>query len=285
MSTVARKYKQRERPVYLNHVRCPECGVAMAERTRTRFGEDGEAAGSMFYGCARFPLCVGTRPISGLGFDSYTKLLQTAYTKALVFLSSPKFFGVNAASVWMLSHAMEMEEGELVLPPCEPCDLVNAALERGIDAACEYVADHGIDQDFLVLAHEERMESIRARLKFSTKPGTIRSMPKAEIQRRYDTGTIAQFEATLAEDWVNDGQHCPRCGQWAQAVQPIEVPTNAQDWFDKAFSSAMDELVLSFDCTACGQFTKVKDSYMYLNDALDPGCVPGATFQNRQRRK
>lgn len=279
---MARKYKQRERPVYLNHVRCPECGVAMAERTRTRFGEDGEAAGSKFYGCARFPLCVGTRPISGLGFDSYTKLLQTAYTKALVFLSSPKFFGVSAASVWMLLHAMEMEEGELVLPPCEPCDLVNEALERGIDAACEYVADHGIDQDFLVLAHEERMESVRARLKFSTKPGTIRSMPKAEIQRRYDTGTIAQFEATLAEDWVNDGQHCPRCGQWAQAT---EMAGSVHAYFEDVFVTSNAELSQSFECASCGPFSRIEDSYTYFRDTLDPNYVPGATFKNRQRRK
>ena len=54
---------------YVHNVRCPECGVAMIERTSPR---------GTFYGCARFPVCVGLRPAGGDGEDSYTLLLRAA---------------------------------------------------------------------------------------------------------------------------------------------------------------------------------------------------------------
>ncbi len=37
--------------------KCPRCGSTMVERTATR----GQAAGSLFWGCARYPGCMGTR--------------------------------------------------------------------------------------------------------------------------------------------------------------------------------------------------------------------------------
>lgn len=37
---------------------CPKCATAMVVRTARR----GTAAGSRFWGCARFPVCNGTRP-------------------------------------------------------------------------------------------------------------------------------------------------------------------------------------------------------------------------------
>jgi ribosomal protein S27AE len=199
-----------------------------------------------------------------------------------VFLSSPKFFGVNTASIWLLSKALEREEGDPATEDYEPGELDNSALERGIDAACAYLYEqHEIDHDFLVLAHEQRMESVRARLKFSTKPYTMRNMPKAQIERRYDIGTMEQFEASISTDWVNNGQHCPRCGQWAQEKNGLQ----ALDWLDENYAAAMNKVKQEFTCTNCGPFTKVQDHYEYSNDALDPMVVPGATFQNYKRRK
>jgi len=279
--------QQGERPQYLNHIRCPECGVAMAERTRTRFNEDGESPGAKFYGCRRFPLCVGTRPF-GVGIDSYTKLLQAAYTKALVFLSSPKFLGVEAAQPWLLAQALEKGDDYEVLVPAvgdyNPNDLDNGALEHGIDAACDYAAEHGIEQDFLVLAHEERMLAIRSRLKYSTKPEVMRGMPRAEIQRRYDTGTMEQFEASITTDWTNDGQHCPRCGGWAQAQEAKHPMVNGEVDWDALFKD-MDANgeQSAWTCATCGPFSRIGDTYTYDNDALDPMSVKGATFINRRR--
>lgn len=37
---------------------CPQCGASMVLRTAKRGGN----AGSVFYGCSKFPLCTGTRP-------------------------------------------------------------------------------------------------------------------------------------------------------------------------------------------------------------------------------
>lgn len=42
---------------------CPQCGSAMARRTARR----GSRAGEEFWGCSRFPLCRGTRPMDGAG--------------------------------------------------------------------------------------------------------------------------------------------------------------------------------------------------------------------------
>jgi hypothetical protein len=283
-----RSAPSRERPTYLNHVRCPECGVPMAERTRTRTTNDGEPMGSKFYGCARFPLCIGTRPM-GPGLDSYSKLLQTAYTKALVFLCSPKFFGTNAAQVWLLSKALDKEEHDPAIQDCAPEDLDNESLERGIEAANAYVFEHEVDHDFLLSAHEERMLALRSRLKFSTRPETMRNMPKALIQRRYDTGTMEQFEATITTDWVNDGHHCPRCGRWAQTiVVPVENK-GSQGGFswdvDFNFDDKPSVLKGTWSCIECGDFSRIDDVYTYKNDALDPLAVPGATFQNRRRKR
>ena len=38
---------------------CPRCGSEMVKRSATR----GNMAGSMFWGCPRYPACTGTRPI------------------------------------------------------------------------------------------------------------------------------------------------------------------------------------------------------------------------------
>lgn len=276
--------RRREQPQYLRHVRCPECGVPMAERARTSFGKDAEATGARFYGCARFPLCVGTRPI-GIGVDSYTKLLREAYSKALVFLSSPKFLGPAEATRWLLTQALADERDAAEAADVPFILFPNEALERGIDSACEYAAYHDIDQDFLVLAHEERLLAVRSRLKYGTKPEVMRRMPKAEIQRRYDTSVIEQFEATITTDWISDGQHCPRCGQWATAL-PIEVDAAPKeiDW-DALFNARLEqELNGTWTCVACGVFSRIGDSYIYKNDALDPACVKGVTFRPSRRR-
>jgi len=243
---------------------CPECGCRMLHRDSDK---------GKFLGCERFPVCVGTRPI-GPGPHSYTKLLLAAYDKALVFLSGPKLLGPTTASMWLLSHALGLEEGEFPLENHKANELANDALERGVDAAITYLAGIGIDHDFLVSAHNERMLGIKSRLRYNTAPIQLRNMPKAVIQRRYDMGTIEQFEAAITTDWVNDGQHCPRCGGWAESMRNVAT-RELMDVFDEGFEFAETKI---FECGECGIFTKKKNTYTYEIDKDTPGVAAGITL-------
>jgi ssDNA-binding Zn-finger/Zn-ribbon topoisomerase 1 len=250
------------KPPPLDHIRCPECGVPMVERKHFERGA--------FYGCTRFPVCVGTRPV-GPGQHSYTKLLFVAYDKALVFLSGPKFLAA-AAPTWLLSRSLGLEEGESLPENCNPKDLPNDALEIGIDAAIEYLASQGIDHDFLIAAHNERMLGIKSRLRYNTGPMQLRNMPKAVIQRRYDMGTIEQFEASITADWRNDGQYCPRCGEWAEAkTEAIMLDVFLDDTREVSKEK-------TFDCGECGIFTKKDHTYTYERDKHEPGVAAGITL-------
>jgi hypothetical protein len=235
-----------------------------------------------FYGCSRFPLCVGTRPIHP-GQSSYTKLLLAAYDKALVFLSGPKFFGPAEASLWMLSRALNLEEGELPADTHKPVGLTDVELERGIDAAIEHLATLSIDHDFLVAAHNERMQGIRSRLHYITAPTQLRNMPTPLIVRRYDAGMIEQFEASITTDWVSDGQHCPRCGEWAESIHSTTKIDLLGPFDDEA--DMLSKKV--FDCGECGVFTKLKNTYKYERDKNEPGVAPGITLgvTTKQRPK
>jgi ssDNA-binding Zn-finger/Zn-ribbon topoisomerase 1 len=234
-----------------------------------------------FYGCTRFPICVGTRPIQP-GQNSYTKLLLAAYDKALVFLSGPKFFGPAAAPLWLLSRALNLAEGDLPADSHKSVELTDGELERGIDAAIEHLATLSIDHDFLVAAHNDRMQAIRSRLQYSTAPTQLRNMPKAVIQRRYDAGTIVQFEASITTDWATDGQYCPRCGEWAESVHS-KTKLDLLDAFDEEEDALAAK---AFDCGECGIFTKNGNVYAYERDKNKPGVAAGITLgTTRQRPK
>jgi hypothetical protein len=46
-------------PLVDSTVRCPKCQAAMRKRVSRR----GQSQGASFWGCSRFPMCKGTRPI------------------------------------------------------------------------------------------------------------------------------------------------------------------------------------------------------------------------------
>lgn len=266
-----------QRAELLTNVRCPECGCPMLER---------QSAKGPFYGCSRYPLCVGTRP-NGEGIDSYTRLLREAYTKALVYLASPKQLGAGQAANWLLSEALGCEVTD---PSQHPLlRLANDVLEKSIDVANAYAAEHGNDLDFLVLAHEERMVRVRSSLRRDVPPALLRRMPKPEIVRRYDDSDIAVFEAHIAPEQRNAGRYCPRCGGWSEEVRSVPVrekvtsatkPPTSDEIFEMLFRQ---EVVCTWDCGHCGKYSQVDSGhshrpFVFEKDKDDPNNVAGASF-------
>lgn len=289
-------YKQR--PV-LEHVRCPECGVGMKERV----GKHGQ-----FFGCSRFPICIGTRPKGDESADSYTTLLRVAYVNALRTLSGPRFMSGRIATAWMIAQAygraLTEEEWEAVTPQT----MANEHLERAIDAAGDYASEKtGELVDFLVNAHEERYAAIRAKLKFMTTARQIREMPKASIIRRYDTSDLNQFEAHLAQDWKEDGIECPRCDSWCEPkpnadtlyMDEVAISLPELDLTDKTLQSLFDMdikpllVTKHFDCGRCGPFARITKNenkqtetrFEYENDKNNPSMVKGIGFKTKTDRK
>lgn len=284
----------RRQQALLQHIRCPECGVPMVERT----GKQG-----VFYGCARFPICIGSRP-QGAGLDSYTKLLHVAYLKAARCLSSSRFMGHADTPAWLLAKAFDREPTEEELINSQVTSMAVEHLERAIDAACEWASEkQGETLDFLVFAHDERYESLKGRLKYLTSAEQIRAMPKPEIVRRYDTSDITQFEADLAQTWEGEGVSCPRCGNWSsQQRNDGVVQVGDSDWeklsklkiSDKDLASLFEtatkeQMVVKrkWECGRCGVFTRTETKkgreasvhFEYEDDKKEPGVVAGASFK------
>lgn len=213
------KYSKSERAPAT--VRCPECGVGMFERT----GKHGS-----FYGCVRFPLCVGTRPRGGEREDSYTALLKVAYAKAIRVLSGPAMLGLTGAAEWVGKELIAMDYVALVGQVQTIEFASNQMLETMIEKANALVQEKsGKDVDFLVLAHLERMEAIQSRLKYETDPAMLRQMPKPLITRRYDQGELDQLEAKVTDNWAEGGKYCPLCQSWCPLVgadkfDPLDEP-------------------------------------------------------------
>lgn len=265
-------------------VRCPECGVPMVER-EGRVNQDGN---NRFFGCSRFPLCIGTRP-AGSGVDSYTSLLRNAYTRAVVFLASPRLMGAAKAGYWLkeqaLGHALsDAEHDDLSLQL-----LSNEALEQAIDAACAYVAEQGVDFDFLVAAHEERMAHVHAKLKYSTDPTAMRNMPKPEIVRRYDMGRFDQLEANITTEWTADGRACPRCGAYSEKCGPGTIRKRPVRSLDDLFEPA-ETAVETWNCPSCGLFSKLTEAegttrIVFSEDKNDKMNVPGIVLPSWRARR
>ncbi len=202
---------------------CPECGVQMVER---------RSATGFFYGCVRFPLCVGTRPHgrdrSG-HLDSYTRLLHEAYRKAVRCLAGPAILGFDGVATWV-------QEQFGVTPTELDLDAIfNDVLEGVIDRASALIAHRtGSQFDFITMAHEERVRAIRERLKRPLTHAEIRAMPRARITRRYDLGQLDQVEATLTSGSASKGERCARCGMWAD--------------------HARDGMKRLLDCSKCGRY-------------------------------
>lgn len=240
-----------------------------------RVGKKGE-----FYGCSRYPICIGTRPKGTEAADSYTALLRAAYAKAVRFLSSPKFMGFTEAPRWLLTQALEHEVTEEEFEDNDIKDMANESLERGIDTAGAWLIEQGEVIDFLLNAHEERYAHTRARLRFDTTAEQIRRMPKPEIVRRYDTSDLTQFESYLAQTWRTDGIDCPRCDSWAASKDTKEVVTVSLESLFEEMNKACTE---PFECGRCGLFSRLTSAegavtFEYEDEKNNPDVVPGIAF-------
>lgn len=285
------RFKER---TLLQHVRCPECGVPMLERLGTKGG---------FYGCARFPLCIGTRPKGGEDVDSYTKLLRKAYVRAVRFLSSPKFMGFADAPRWLVEQATGNVPTDDELEDFDVTSLANEHLERAVDAACAWASDKAGDTvDFLVNEHEMRYASLRAKLVFVTTAEQIQKMPKAEIVRRYDLTDLSQLEAQIAGTFKAEGMYCPRCEGWCERKdvddQAQAVVDFTQPMTDAELEALFDDKVpivhkRSWECGRCGVFTKTTvrvkndttEDTEFASDANDPTFIKGVTFRVPTRKE
>jgi ssDNA-binding Zn-finger/Zn-ribbon topoisomerase 1 len=285
------KFKQR---VLLPHVRCPECGVPMMER---------HGAKGSFFGCSRFPLCIGTRPKGGEDDDSYTKLLRKSYVRAVRFLSSPRFMGFADAPRWLVEQAVGHAPTDDELEDFDATAVANEHLERAIDAACAWASERaGETVDFLVNEHEVRYASLRAKLIFVTTAEQIRRMPKAEIVRRYDMTDLSQFEAQIAGTFKAEGMYCPRCNGWSESKDSEEQTQVIKDFTQPMTEAELEALFSddipfihkkSWECGRCGIFTKTttrvgKDStedIEFANDANDPTFIKGVTFRVPARKE
>ena len=244
-----------------------------------RVGKKGE-----FYGCSRFPICIGTRPKGDDVVDSYTAILRAAYAKATRFLSSPKFMGFAEAPRWLLTQALGHEITEEEFEENDATDMANEHLERGIDTANAWLLEQGEVIDFLLNAHEERYAYVRARLRFDTTAEQIRGMAKPEIVRRYDTSDLTQLEAHLAQAWRADGITCPRCDSWAVSKdEVVSTYVSLEDLFKEMDKSSIEK----FDCGRCGPFERITSAedttqYRYDDEKNDPAVVPGVMFKNKK---
>ena len=267
------KWQRRE---LLQHVRCPECGVPMMER----IGKKGA-----FFGCSRFPICVGTRPKGGDEADSYTALLRAAYAKAVRFLSSPKFMGFTEAPRWLLTQALEHEISEEEFEDHDLREMANEHIERGIDTASAWLIEQWELVDFLLNTHEERYARVRARLRYDTSAEQIRAMPKPEIVRRYDTSDLTHLESYLAQSWRADGIECPRCDSWATAKDKPEVVRQVS--LEELFETMLKTTVDVFECGRCGVFERIQETkddlrYEYADEKSDPSRVRGIAFMTKK---
>ncbi len=260
-----------------------------------------------FYGCARFPICIGTRP-QGEGVDSYSKLLHAAYLKATRFLSGPKYVGHQDVQRWMLEKAFDREPTEDELEDNQITSMATEHLERAIDAACDFASEQAGDTvDFLVYAHEERVAALSGRLSFVTTAEQIQRMPKPEIVRRYDTSELAQLEAAVAQHWKTDGMLCPRCGTLSEH-KPDGVTLNLDGQSAKAskFELKVEDLNELFktegsdglsvervwECGYCGKFKRIETKkggkisihFEYEEDKKD-GSVAGTSFRIPERKR
>lgn len=239
-----------------------------------------------FYGCSRFPICIGTRPKGEESVDSYTALLRVAYARAVRFLSSPKFMGFTEAPIWVLTQALGREVTDEEFADSDLKLMANEHIERGIQTASDWVLEQGEVVDFLLNAHEERYAHVRATLKFDTTAEQIRRMPKPEIVRRYDTSDLTQLEAFLAQSWRTDGIECPRCDSWAVSKE-VKAEVVRHVSLEELFEDDSDKPKCSlFECGRCGNFERialkgVATRYEYEDDKNNPHVVPGVAFKSR----
>lgn len=146
-----------------------------------------------FYGCQRWPLCVGSVPITQSvekPYDSYTQLLMEAHGNAVHYLARPDMLGRVGCVTWWLERPIAFTSLKL--------------LEELIDEASAEASSRGPAVDFIQEAHDWRVLSTRKRIAVSKKyahllqPENLRKLPKPKFTRRWDSSDIDQIEAVLS---------------------------------------------------------------------------------------
>lgn len=183
-----RDAERRQQKTIDHNVLCPECGVAMLVR---------EGSTGSFYGCQRFPLCIGTRPIGTYSknkrYDSLTQLLLDAHSLAVKYLAKPEVLGKQGCVTWWLSRNVDVTNVD--------------SLEAHVDAASAKASELGEPVDFISMAYETRKERRLSYTKNMTNGGKylttlkrLKSLPKPAFTKRWDSSNIDQIEIDLTSD-------------------------------------------------------------------------------------
>lgn len=174
-------------PVF-DAIRCPECGCAMSGRVSKN------VPGQEFYGCTRFPLCMGKRPKGSsnpvLPNDSLTALLLDAHQNAVKALARPDVLGRDGCIRWWC----EVSKNFLKL------DVLEDTLDKASKVASQYLPGN---IDFIQEAHDWRVTTTRLHASTSVyshwleRPYIVQ-MPDPLFTKRWDISHIEQIEITLA---------------------------------------------------------------------------------------
>lgn len=170
----AKRFKNR---TLVAGVKCPECGCGMAERV------GGHGA---FYGCERFPICVGARPgrdFSRKPWDSYTELLLDAHKDAVTYMSKAHVLGSNGGIAWWLNYPLLLTSTHV--------------LESALEAASIEASKYGESKDFIQAAHDRRISKVRTRWANLFKTENLKDRPKPVFTRRWDNSLAEQIEIDL----------------------------------------------------------------------------------------
>lgn len=153
-----------------------------------RTGRDGE-----FYGCQRFPLCVGSIPMSKTEqrpWDSYTKLLMEAHANAVHHLARPEMLGRLDCITWWAERPTALSSLKL--------------LEELIDEASAEASARGPARDFIQEAHDRRVAKMRnsvsnsAKYKHVLEVDYLKRLPPPRFTRRWDSSELDQVEAIMS---------------------------------------------------------------------------------------
>ena len=148
----------------------------------SRFGKYGA-----FYGCVRFPFCIGTIPVKPTAkkpYDSYTQLLLDAHKLAIQHLSRGDMLGTARCVAWFIKRPLVLTNNEALLALVEEASAEASRL--------------GAPQDFVQKAHNIRMNRMRATYKDKYPQRVLRQRPKPVFVRRWDTSLFDQIELDLA---------------------------------------------------------------------------------------
>lgn len=222
---------------------CPECGV------RCFFYKN--RAGGEFFGCRRFPLCLGSRVQDSTLNDSLRLLMLRAHSLAVEGLVD--LLGKKLAVEWWLSSG--------------PTQLIKSAydpimFEALIDKASAVTQETDTPRDFLVEAYNQRAEQAHLIMAgrnhcrmhwdalYTRGLGTTLLTPK--FTKRWDTSELRMAEFTLlGKSHLAPGDYCPKCGAFSlENIAPGAVDVD-KPGFRKRFGGPATR---AFTCPKCGVF-------------------------------